>query len=407
MKASITADYIRQTAERIAGQVVRTPILHSDALSRLTGAKVFVKYENMQHAGCFKARGALAKIMTLTPAQAKAGIVTMSAGNHAQGVAFHAQRLGIPATIVMPKGTPFIKVRKTRDYGATVIQEGNSLSEAGIVAKDIAAKKGLTLVHPYDDDDVIAGQGSIALEMLADAPELDTLVIPIGGGGLIAGCAIAAKSVKPSIDIIGVETALYPSMINAVQGKKMPCGGVTLAGGIAVQDAGTRTTPIIRELVSTLLTVTETGIERGIALYASVCKTVAEGAGAAPLAAMLEHPERFRGRTVGLLLSGGNADARMLSSVLVRDLVRNRQILSLSIEIDDKPGQLHIISGICAAEGANILEISHTRSAMQLPASSALLTVTLETRDKDHAEKVKESLCAAGFASVTENANIH
>lgn len=407
MKATITADHVRRAAERITGHIIRTPTLHSDALSRLTGANVFVKYENLQHAGSFKARGALSKLTTLSAAQAATGVVTMSAGNHAQGVAFHAQRLGIPATIVMPKTTSFIKVRKTRDYGATVILEGETLTEAGVVAKELVIKKGLTLVHPYDDDDVIAGQGSIALEMLADAPELDILVIPVGGGGLIAGCALAAKSMKPTIDIIGVETVLYPSMINAVQGKQLPVGGVTLAGGIAVYDAGLKTVPIIKELVSTLLTVSETGIERGVAIFATLCKAVAEGAGAASLAAMLEYPELFRGRNVGLLLSGGNADARILSSILVRDLVRNRQILSLSIEIPDKPGQLQLISGICAAEGANILEISHTRSAMDLPASSALLTVTMETRDKDHAQQVKDKLCAAGFNSVHENANIH
>jgi len=395
--APLTADSVRRAAARIKDRIVHTPTLPSEALSRITGAKVFVKYENMQHTGAFKARGAIAKLTTLTNSQAAAGVIAMSAGNHAQGVAYHAAKLGIPATIVMPKGTPFMKVRKTRDYGATVVLEGNDFTEAAAAGERLAVEKGLTLIHPYNDEEIIAGQGTIGLEFMEDAPDLDMLVIPVGGGGLIAGCALAAKDINPRVEIVGVEAALYPAMINALQGLKNPCAGSTLAEGIAVRDVGAKTVPIVRELVREIVTVTETSIERGIALYATVGKTVAEGAGAAPLAALLEHRAKFEGRKVGLLLSGANVDSRMLSSVLMRDLVRSGQVLTLNIEMPDKPGQLHAVSGICAAEGANVLEVSHSRFAMDLSASSARLAITIETRDEEHAAQVMAAIRAAGF----------
>ncbi len=394
---TLTADHLKRTRARIAAELVQTPTLPCEGLSRLTGANVYVKFENLQHTGAFKARGAIAKLTTLTEAQRKAGVIAMSAGNHAQGVAFHAGRMNIPATIVMPKGTPFMKIRKTRDYGAEVVLEGDVLAESAAAAERIAKERGLTFVHPYNDLEVIAGQGSIGFEMLEAVPDLDMMVIPVGGGGLIAGIAIAAKSMKPSIDIIGVEPELYPSMTNALQGRKKPCSGSTIAEGIAVRDVGALTVPIVKDLVRAVVTATETNIERAMAMFVTMTKSVAEGAGASALAALLEHPDLFAGRKVGLLLSGGNADARMLSSVLMRDLVRGGQVLTLLIEMPDKPGQLHLVSGICAEYGANVLEVSHGRFAMDLSASSARLAITIETRDQEHAQQVMDAIRAAGF----------
>ena len=399
----LTAAVIRATADRIAGNVIVTPTVYSEALSRLTGAEVFVKYENMQHTGSFKARGAAAKLTTLTDAQRQAGVIAASAGNHAQGVAFHAGRMGIPATIVMPKNTPFVKVRKTRGYGADVVLEGETFSEAATEAERLTREKGFTPVHAFNDQDIMAGQGAIGFEIMEVAPDLDALVVPIGGGGLISGVAVAAKSVKPSVEIIGVETELYPSMINFLKGKNKPCGGATMAEGIAVSHVGAKCTPYVREYVKDVLAVTETGIERGISMFATAAKTVAEGAGASSLAALLEYPDKFRSRKVGLVLSGGNIDARMLSSILMRDLVRVGQVLTMSIALPDRPGQLAIISGICAELGANVLEVSHTRFAMDLSATAARLAITIETRDQDHAHEVIERIRAAGFQLTVED----
>ena len=399
----LTAAVIRATAERIASNLIVTPTVYSEALSRLTGAEVFVKYENMQHTGSFKSRGAAAKLTTLTDAQRKAGVIAASAGNHAQGVAFHAGRMGIPATIVMPKNTPFVKVRKTRDYGADVVLEGETFSEAAAEAERLTQQEGLTPVHPFNDQDIMAGQGVIGFEMLEAVPELDAIVVPIGGGGLIAGVAVAAKSVKPEIEITGVETELYPAMINFLKGESKPCGGATMAEGIAVSNVGAKCTPYVRALVNDVLAVTETGIERGISMFATAAKTVAEGAGASSLAALLEYPDKFRGRKVGLVLSGGNIDARMLSSILMRDLVRVGRVLTMNIALPDRPGQLAIISGICAEMGANVLEVSHTRFAMDLSATAARLAITIETRDQDHAHGVIERIRAAGFQLTIED----
>jgi threonine dehydratase len=393
----LSAAAVRAAAARIEDHIVRTPILRSEALSRATGADVYVKYENKQYTGAFKARGAIAKLTTLSAGQAAVGVIAMSAGNHAQGVAYHAARLKIPATIVMPKGTPFVKIRKTRDYGATVVLEGDDFTAAAAAGERIAREKGLTLVHPYNDEEIVAGQGTVGLEIMEDAPGLDVLIVPVGGGGLIAGMALAAKSIDPGIAIVGVEAALYPAMINALQGGENHCGGATLAEGIAVRNVGDKTIAIVRDLVSDIVTVSETNIERAIGMFATLDKTVAEGAGAAPLAALLEHPAKFKGKKVGLLLSGGNIDSRLLSSVLMRDLVRSGQVLTLDIEMPDKPGQLHAVSGICAAQGANVLEVSHSRFAMDLSASSARLGITIETRDQDHAHDVMGSIRAAGF----------
>jgi len=401
----LDAALVKAARARTQGQFIVTPCLHRPELSQQLGCEVYVKYENMQHTGAFKARGAISKLTTLTPEQRKAGVVAMSAGNHAQGVAYHATRLGIPATIVMPKGTPFNKTRKTADYGGKVVLEGETLVESAAAAERLAAANGYTFVHPYNDPDVIAGQGVIGYEMLEAVPELDTLVVPVGGGGLISGIALAAKDLKPGIEIIGVEPELYPSMVNAITRGNRPCGGSTIAEGIAVRTAGEMAVPIVRALVKETLTVSETNIERAISIFASSVKTVAEGAGAAPLAAMLEHPERFKGRKVGLVLSGGNIDARMMSSVLMRDLVRVGQVLTLAIEMPDRPGSLYAIAGICAELGANVLEVSHSRFSLDLSASAARLDITIETRDEAHADTVIKRIQAAGFTPTVRDPN--
>ncbi|MHB1205412.1 MAG: threonine ammonia-lyase, partial [Rhodospirillaceae bacterium] len=359
--STLSASSVRAMAERIAGRVICTPTLFNEDLARLTGAHIFIKFENLQHTGAFKARGAAACLLGLSPAQRTAGVIAMSAGNHAQGVAFFAAKLGIPSTVVMPRNTPFLKARRTEGYGAKVILEGETLNDSAALAQDIAGREKLTFVHPYNDDDVIAGQGTVALEMLAQVPDLDVLVVPVGGGGLIAGCALIAKDIKPGIEVIGVQTALYPSAINAVRGLNLPCGGTTIAEGIAVTTPGSKTIPLIKQHVDDVVAVSEAAIERCIAIFAASAKTLVEGAGAASLAAVLQHPERFAGRKVGLVLSGGNIDSRMMSSVLMRDLQRNGQVLTLGIEMPDKPGQLHAVSGICAGLGANVLEVSHNR----------------------------------------------
>lgn len=393
----LTFTDVKAAADRIDGGVVRTPCLESDALSHRLGTTVVVKYENLQHTGAFKARGALSRLLLLSDEEKALGVVAMSAGNHAQGVAYQAGRLGIPATIVMPKGTPFVKVRKTSEYGAAVELHGDTLEEAADFAQSLARDHHLTFVHPYDDDAVIAGQGTTALEMLEQDPNIDILVVPVGGGGLIAGSAVAAKGLKPDIDIIGVEPELYPSLWNALNGGARPCEGSTIGEGIAVKVAGSKSLAPIREHVKDVVTVSETSLERAVSMFLSRDKVVAEGAGAAGLAAIIEHPERFAGKRVGLILSGGNIDARMMSSILMRDLVRLGQVLTLAIAMPDKPGQLHTVAGICADMGANVLEVEHTRFAMDLSASAARLNITLETRDENHAEKVIARLMESGF----------
>lgn len=394
---SLTLKDIQAAADRIRSGVVRTPCLESEALTRRLGTSVWVKYENLQHTGAFKARGALSKLLLLSDDERRHGVVAMSAGNHAQGVAYQAGHLGIPATIVMPKGTPFVKVRKTSEYGAIVELHGETLEDAATYANELARDKHLTFIHPYDDEAVIAGQGTVALEMLEDTPGLDVLLVPVGGGGLIGGCAVAAKGLKPDIEIIGVEPELYPSLSNALTGDNSVCEGSTIGEGIAVKVAGAKSLPMIEDRVSEVLTVSETSLERAVSMLFSRDKTVAEGAGAAGLAAMIQYPERFADKRVGLVLSGGNIDARMMSSILMRDLVRLGQVLTLSIAMPDKPGQLHAVAGICADMGANVLAVEHTRYAMDLSASAARLNITLETRDDAHAQHVIARLKEAGF----------
>jgi threonine dehydratase len=397
---SITVTDIEAARRVVAGAVLRTPTLPAPRLSALTGATVFVKYENLQVTNSFKDRGALVKLASLTDAERKRGVIAMSAGNHAQAVAYHAARLGIPATIVMPVTTPFVKVAATQSHGADVVLHGESLSETQARCEQIQAQRSLVLVHPYDDPRIIAGQGTIAVEMLEDVPDIDTLVVPIGGGGLIAGTAIAARGKNPKIEIVGAEAALYASAWNALRGDNRPLGGPTLAEGIAAKYAGKLTLPIIRQLVADIVLVDEAQLERAVNAYLTLQKTMAEGAGAAGLAAMLARPDRFRGKKVGLILSGGNIDPRVLASIMVRELERENQIVSFRLTIPDRPGVLGTIATRIGALGANILEVDHRRLFLDVPAKGAKLDVTIETRNAAHAEEIMAAFAADGYLPV-------
>ncbi|MFZ4532654.1 MAG: threonine ammonia-lyase, partial [Alsobacter sp.] len=358
----------------------------------------FVKYENMQTTGSFKERGARVKLAQLPEADRRRGVVTLSAGNHAQAVAYHAARLGIPATIVMPETTPLVKVENTRAWGATVVLFGETLYESRERCDAIRAEQGLALVHPYDDPAVIAGQGTVALEMLTAVPDLDVLVVPIGGGGLVAGMAIAAKGLRHDIAVVGAEAALYPSFVNALDGGHRPIGGPTLAEGIAVKTVGVLTLPVVRALVDDIILVDEAAIERGVNAYATLARSMAEGAGAAGLAAVLAEPARFAGKRVGLVLCGGNIDARLLAAIMIRSLEREERIASLRITTADRPGLLGLIASRMGALGANILEVSHGRLFLDVPAKGVTLDVTIETRDADHTRAVIAALEADGLA---------
>lgn len=391
---------IEAARRTIAGVVLRTPMLPAPKLSALTGAAVYLKYENLQVTNSFKDRGALVKLASLSDAERARGVIAMSAGNHAQAVAYHAERLGIPATIVMPVTTPFVKVAATRSYGAEVVLHGETVAEAQSRCEQIQSQRGLLLVHPYDDPRIIAGQGTIALEMLEDVPDLDVLVFPVGGGGLIAGNAIAARAKNRSIDVVGAESALYPSIWNALHNDHRPIGGSTLAEGIAVKNVGKLTLPIIRDLVSEIILVDEVQLERAVNAYLTLQKTMAEGAGAAGLAAMLAKPERFKGKRVGLVLCGGNIDARVVASIMVRELERENCIVSFRLTIPDRPGVLGTIASRLGTLGANILEVNHRRLFLDVPAKGAKLDVTMETRDAEHAEEIMRALAAEGYLPV-------
>jgi len=384
----------------IEGSVLRTPMLPAPKLSALTGAEVYVKYENLQVSNSFKDRGALVKLASLSDAERKRGVITMSAGNHAQAVAYHAARLGIPATIVMPVTTPFVKVAATRTHGAEVVLHGESVAEAQARCEQIQAQRDLVLVHPYDDPLIIAGQGTITLEILEDVPGLDVLIFPVGGGGLIAGNALAARAKNPAIEIVGAEAALYPSVWNALHGEDRPIGGSTLAEGIAVKNVGKLTLPVIRELVAEIILVDEAHLERAVNAYLTLQKTMAEGAGAAGLAAMLARPGRFLGKKVGLVLCGGNIDPRVLASIMVRELERDSRIVSFRLTIPDRPGVLGTIATRIGELGANILEVDHRRLFLDVPAKGAKLDVTIETRDGAHAEEIMAALAADGYLPV-------
>lgn len=394
---AITLHDVERAAATIQGQVLRTPLVPAPRLSQMTGATVCVKHENMQPTGSFKERGAVNKLESLTPEERKRGVIAMSAGNHAQAVAYHARRLGIPATIVMPESAPLVKAENTRSYGARVILYGETLYESSHRVREIIESEGLVLVHPYDDPLVMAGQGTIGMEMLEDAPDLDQIIVPIGGGGLISGITMAAKTLKPSIEIIGVEAALFPSFTNAIKGEDRPIGGATLAEGIAVKTVGQQPLPIVRDLVSDIICVEEPLIERAVNAYATLQRTMAEGAGAAGLAAMLAQPKRFESKRVGLVLCGGNIDARILASVMVRELERDDRITSFRITSNDRPGLLGRVASLLGQLGANILEVSHGRLYLDVPAKGVSIDITIETRDRAHTLEVFEALKAEGL----------
>lgn len=394
----VTLADVELAREVIAGHVENTDFHRSRTLSSIAGADIRLKFENLQFTASFKERGALNRLNSLKPAERKRGVITMSAGNHAQGVAYHAGRLGIPATIVMPQITPTVKVENTRLLGAIVVLEGETLDEASAHAHKLANEQKLTFVHPYDDPLVIAGQGTIAFEMLSDAPELDCLVVPIGGGGLISGMAVAAKALKPSIEIVGVQAALYPSMYNLIKGANLPMRGDSLAEGIAVKTPGAITAAHVRDLVDDIVLVAESDIERAVSALLTIEKTVVEGAGAAGLAAVMADAPRFANRCIGLVLCGGNIDTRLLASVLTRGLARDGRLSQLSIDIPDRPGHLARVASVIADESANIVEVYHQRVFTVLPAKGAELHVVIETRDREHLRRVVEGLERAGYA---------
>jgi threonine dehydratase len=397
MTDAVTLDDIRRAEAQLSGVVVETPTVHSRTLSAIAGCDILLKFENLQYTGSFKDRGALIKLLSLTAEERKAGVIACSAGNHAQGVAYHAERLGIPATIVMPEGTPFTKVHHTEAFGARVVLRGEGFAEAAAFAAELRAKEGLTLVHPYDDPHIIAGQGTVALEMIDADPALDLLVVPIGGGGLIAGMAVAAKAFRPSIEIVGVETELYPSMYQAIHGLAPTSGGQTIAEGIAVKRPSELTKAIVAKHVADILLVGEGAIEHAVQLLLEIEKTVAEGAGAAPLAAVLSHRERFAGKRVGLVVTGGNIDSRLLASVLLRGLIRDGRIVRLRVEIRDIPGALGQVARLIGEKGGNIVEIYHQRLFYDVPVKLAEIDVVLETRDRRHVDDIMGALRTVGF----------
>jgi len=383
---------VQEAATRIAGRVLRTPALRSDTLSRATGALVTLKLDNLQATGAFKERGAANRLALLTEEERRRGVVAMSAGNHAQAVARHAQLLGVAATIVMPAFTPSTKVTRTAAWGARVVLHGETLADAAAHARALAAQEHLVFIHPYDDLGVMAGQGTLALEMIEDEPDLDALVVPVGGGGLLAGCAVAARGRKPGIEVVGVEVESYAAMAQRLAGCAVAVGGPTIAEGIAVRDVGERPLAVLRSLDIGVLTVPEPAIEQAIGLLVEGAKTVAEGAGAAALAALLAHPARFQGKRVGVPVCGGNIDARILSNVLLRNLLRDGRLLRLHMQIPDRPGVLADIAGRIGATGGNIIEVSHQRLFAASSVQAAELEVMVEARDPAHAEAVMAAL---------------
>jgi threonine dehydratase len=388
----ITLADIETASGRIAGRVVRTPMLANPAISRATGADVMLKLDNMQVTGAFKERGAANRLAMLSAAERACGVIAMSAGNHAQAVARHASLLGIAATIVMPKHTPATKVSRTRSWGATVLLVGDTLAEAASHAHELAVAQSLVFIHPYDDPGIIAGQGTLGLEMLQDAPDLDALIIPVGGGGLLAGCLVAATALKPGIAVYGAEVETYAPMAQRLAGHAVSVGGATIAEGIAVRDIGEIPFEMVRRRIAGILVTPERAIEEAIGLLAEAAKTVAEGAGAAALAALLAYPERFRGKKVGVAVTGGNIDARILSNVLLRDLLRDGRLLRLHLQIPDRPGVLADIAGKIGDQGGNIIEVSHQRLFAAASVQAAELEVMVEARDPIHANLIVEAL---------------
>ena len=390
-------DDIHAAAKRIDGAVIRTPMLVSRTLSEIIGAEVWLKFENLQFTAAYKERGALNKLLQLSPEERARGVIAASAGNHAQAVAYHAKRLGIPATIVMPESTPTVKVTQTAGHGATVVLFGKIVDDAFAKARELALEKGYVFVHAFDDPQIIAGAGTVGLEMIEEAPDLDTIVVPIGGGGLMSGVSIATRSVKPEIELIGVEAELYPSMKCAIQDCQMPLGGDTLAEGIAVKQPGELTSRILKEYLNDVVLVSERELERAVAMLVGIEKTVVEGAGAAGLAAMLAEPERYKGKKVATLLCGGNIDTHLLANVLVRDLVRQGRIARLHVAAHDQPGALAAITAKVYEAGVNVIEINHSRIFTRLPAKDTMIEVECEARDPESIDDVVARLEAAGF----------
>ena len=397
----VTLDDVRAAAERIRGAVVRTPTLFSQTLSAMTGAKVWLKFENLQFTAAYKERGALNTLLQLDDTARRRGVIAASAGNHAQGLAYHGRRLGVPVTIVMPKPTPMVKIMQTEGHGATVVLHGETFDIAYAHARELEAERALTFVHPFDQADIIAGQGTVALEMLEDAPEIDTLAIPIGGGGLISGMGTVAKALKPGLELIGIQAELYPSMYNRLKGETLPCEGDTLAEGIAVKSPGELTARFVEALVDDVVLVSERKLEEAVSLILQIEKTVVEGGGAAGLAALLTYPERFAGRTVGIVLSGGNIDTRLLANVLLRDLARSGRLARLRIRLQDKPGALFHVARIFDQERVNIIEIYHQRVFTTLPAKGLITDIECELRDRAHLDRLVGALRAGGYETST------
>ena len=394
---TLSIDDIRAAADRLKGHIERTPCRHSRTLSEITGAQVWVKFENLQFTAAYKERGALNTLLQLSDNERGRGVIAASAGNHSQGLAYHAARLGIPVTIVMPRSTPFVKVQQTRGHGANVVLEGDNYDEASAVAMKLCNEQDLAFVHPFNDLQVMAGQGTVALEMFEDVPDLDVLPIPIGGGGLIAGCATVAKSLNPKVQVVGVEPAMYPSFTAKMRGVNGTSGGATIAEGIAVKQVGDLSYAIARPLIDEVLLIEEPYFERAVALYCNVEKTVVEGAGAASLAALLAYPGKFKGKKVGLIVTGGNIDTRLLASVLTRELVRDQRLVSLRIIGDDRPGLLATVSAVIGQMGANIIEVAHNRLALDVPAKGAEFDIMIETRDAQHTQDIMDALREHGY----------
>ena len=393
----LTLADVQAAAARIEGAVVRTPTMHSKTLSKIAGAEIWLKFENLQFTAAYKERGALNALLLMDEERRKRGVIAASAGNHSQGLSYHGTRLGVPVTIVMPKTTPVVKVMQTEQVGGNVVLEGETYDEAYAHARSMERQLGLTFVHPFDDPDVAAGQGTVGLEMLADAPEIETLVVPIGGGGLISGIATVARALNPKIEIIGVQAALFPSMYDRIKHQNLPCGGDTLAEGIAVKEPGEFTSQIIAALVDDILLVSEPDLEKSVALLLQIEKTVVEGAGAAGLAAVLANPERFAGKKVGLVLCGGNIDTRLLANVLLRDLARQGRLARLRITLQDRPGALYRVMEEFNSHSVNILEIYHQRIFTDLPAKGLVTDIECEARDRQQLEKLVAALRRKGY----------
>ena len=393
----ITVDDVLAARTRIAGSIVKTPTLISQTLSDMLGCSIYLKFENLQFTAAYKERGALNRLLQLDEAWKEKGVIAASAGNHAQGLAYHGKRLGVPVTIVMPTTTPIVKVTQTRGHGATVVQFGEKFDDAYAHARKLEVEQGLTFIHPFDEPDIMAGQGTVALEMLEDAPQIDTLVVPIGGGGLFSGMATAARAMKPDIRMVGVQAELYPSMYSFIKGGDLACDGDTLAEGIAVKQPGDITRRVVERLADEVLLVSERRLEEAVSLLLQIEKTVVEGAGAAGLAALLTYRERFVGRNVGLVLTGGNIDTRLLANVLLRDLARSGRLARLRIILQDRPGALFHVARIFDQEAVNILELSHQRIFTNLPAKGLSLDVECETRDGAHLQRLIAALREAGY----------